>query len=709
MGYSLNDPEILALQERLAVNFRRKIAPIALMANATQEDVETWKRRHNIDVVPYQANNSDHSALVSMLRSVSDVLAVDKLAQARIPAHDLRQAQALYMWHRFSPSAAGDAPIGALQSIIMVGLVNCGGEATLDELAAVIKDNIGAGVSADSAELSGAVDRLVDAGWLLQSSGKINIDPQGRSLVEQYERRFSDLMEVFTNQLSLDLKSHISITEETARQFTQVVLDALIDLFEIRGRDIMRMVWDNTPIGPRTVTDLLQTLWLRANTLEDADSRASLVGFVLNMLINPTDIYENVLDYLARSFFCIQAMQVDPEVAHHLSQVVDDRTLLVDENVLIPLTARFDDRHEFVSAAIQAARDSGVELCTTQRFVDTVREHANWALNLVDTHGIQSGEVIWAARGVGGYSPNAFLKGFINQDPDDRSRELLQYLRDCFGGSYTREAFDAFFEDQLGITILDEMHVAEFARSNSDLYDEAIRLLNQINQTRPEDGRKSARRIESEVEALLVIAQWNVAQDCVPGLMSSRSSFVTFGSSVPRLAMAMKLVSGPMMVASPEMLWELLTRLDSPTDKVPSFRSMMTAAHFRMAEHFVQPDNCRRFFRPLIASAKKEFEETRALLEQTLGAQVGDDFLDEFEEVEWPSVVSELQSGAIRTSADQGRSNQRLLEENDMLRSMVENYQERERKRRQFIARQRQEQRRSTGKQKTARPLKRRS
>ena len=200
-------------------------------------------------------------------------------------------------------------------------------------------------------------------------------------------------------------------------------------------------------------------------------------------------------------------MQVDSEISKHLLQVVDDRTILIDENVLIPLTARFEDRHEFVFEAVQAARQSGIKLCTTSRFVDTVREHANWALNLIETHGTQSEEVIRAALGVGGYSPNAFLNGYINQAPDDSSRELLQYIRDCFGGSYTREAFDLFFEDQLGIEILGENQLVEFIESHTELHSEAIDRLFQMNQTRPEDGRKSRRRIESEIEALLLVAK----------------------------------------------------------------------------------------------------------------------------------------------------------------------------------------------------------
>ena len=697
LGYSLNDPEILALQERLAVNLRRRVAPIALLANASEGDVETWKRRFNIDVVPYPASDSDHSALVSLLKSVSDVLAVGKHAPTRMAEADLRQAQALYMWHRFRPSSAGDAPIDALQSLIMTCLVHCGGKATLHELAIVVRDSTGANVTEDGVDLTSALDRLLEAGWLSRSMETFHILPEGQKLVEQYERRFSNLIEVFTRQLSLDLKKNIDIGEDTAHKFAQVVLDALIDLFELRGRDIMRMVWDNTPIGPRTVTDLLQTLWLRANTLDDADARASLVGFVLDILIHPTGIYENVLDYLAKSYFCIQAMRVDPEVSRHLSQVVEDRSLLIDENVLIPLTAKFEDRHQFVSEAIQAAQDSGLKLCTTRRFVDTVREHANWAQSLIDANGTQSVEVIRAALGVGGYSTNAFLNGFINQDPDDHSRQFLQYLRDCFGGSYTREAFDAYFEDQLNIVILDEARLTAFTQSHSDQHAEAVNLLAQSNQSRPQDGRKSIRRIESEVEALLLISKWSGAQDYTSGLMSSRCSFITSGSSVPWLARTMDIGPGPMMVASVEMLWELLTRLGTAEDNVPSFRSMMTASHFRMADRFIQPDSCRRFFRPLIDTAKKEFDETRGLLEDALSAQLGDRYLDEFHEEEWPGIVSGLRSEAVRRSTQRGKDEERLLEENQRLRTMVEAFEDRERKRREFVARQREGQQRRQG------------
>lgn len=693
VGYSLTDPEILALQERIATNFRRKVAPIALMSNATQDDVDSWKRRYNIDLVPYISTNSDHSALVSLLKSAADVLAIGRLAPTRMAEDDLRKAQALYMWHRFRPSAAGEAPINALGSLILSSLAAQGKALTPNELSNSIQFTLGVDIEGHSPEMSGAIDLLVESGWVIREAGTLRVLPEGQRIVQQYDRRFEDLMEVFQKQLAIDLKRSIDLGEEEAREFARVVLEALIDLFEVRGRDIMRMVWDSEPVSPRTITDLLRILWSRANTLPASNSRSSFVGFVLNMLINPSEQYESVIDYLAKSFFCIQAIRVDPNVSHHLNQVITDRCILLDENVLIPLTAKAEDRHEFMYQVLSEARDAGIQFFTTWRFVETVREHANWALNLVNTHGAQSEEVYRAALGKGGYTPNAFLNGFINQDPDDRNRELIQYLRDCFGGSYTFGSFESFFEEHLNIKILDEDWVNRFVDAHSERNIEAMQWLYQINQSRPEEGRKSERRLRSEAEAFLLVSEWENLDLSTWNITSSECSFLSSGSSVPALIRAMVSSSKPLMVSDVEMLWELLTRLESRGDRPPSFRSMMMASHFRLAEHFVEPENCRRFFRPLINSAKKEFEESRGLLEHALSTQLGEEFIEEISEVEWPSVVSGLHSGYIDRSSRLNREQERLEEENERLRLIVEKFQQQERKRREFVTHQREQQR----------------
>ncbi len=694
IGYSLTDPELLNLQGRLAVNFRRRVAPIAILPNATPDDVSLWKRRYNIDVVTYSANERDHSTLVAMLKSISDVISAGSYARERTSLQDLRRAQALYMWHRFSNSGAGEAPVDALQSIVIATLANTGGKCTQHELAGNIKANIGAEVNSGDALLANAIQKLVQSGWMVQQEDIFELTPEGDRLAGVYERQFEALMDVFIRQLTYDVGQTFEFNDEDARRFAQVVLDALIDIFEVRGRNIMEMVFDERSIDPQGITSLLQILWGRANTLEDRKSKAEFVGFVLNVLLNPSGVYEDVLNYLARSFFCIQALQVDASVPNLVSQVVSDRAFIIDENVLIPLTARHEDRQEFMVDVVRAARDAGIRLFTTKRFVDSVRRHANWAIDLVRSQegGAQSEEVLRAAKGEGEFNPNAFLQGFINLDPDDPNRDFFEYLKYCFDGDYGRDAFDAYFENELDIRILDVSRMANFERSRSDQYQEASRTLEDWNQSRPEESRKSARRIESEVEALILTSNWEEATEAIPGLTQSRVSFLTSGSSVGRLTRSMGLEPKPMLVVSPEGVWELLERLE-PTDReAPSFRSMMLASHFRMAGHFIQTENYRRFFRPLINDAKREFEETLNLLEESLGAHFGSRYLEEANDEDIPQIVSGLQDAVVRRRSGQLQELDELAEENARLRELLGEFQEKERKRREFVARQRQQQ-----------------
>ena len=689
IGYSLDDPDVLALQRRVAANIRRKVAPIGIMANVSEEDVQHWMDAYNIDVLSYPASNSDHSALQSLLKSVSDVLAIGSFAQSRRTDSDIRQIQALYMWHRFSPSVAGDAPVDALQSLMMSTLVNVGRNVTRHDLGELLENAIGASVDSDSNEFTRAVDLLIAADWIIEVGDVLQIQLKGRSLVDRYERQFSDLIDVFTRQLSLDLRKAFDVEDHMVPRLAQVALDSLIDLFELRGRNIMEMVFDSNPFDPRGITDILQTLWKRVNTLDDQASRAPLVSFLLNLLANPSGVYENVLDYLAKSFFCIQAMRLDPAVTTHVSEVVADRTLVIDDNILIPLTAKDEDRYEFMSATIQSARDSNINLCTTERFVQTVRRHADWALDLVNEYGTQSLEVMRAASGDGGYLPNAFLKGYVSQEPLDQDRDFLQYLQDCFGGSYRRDRFDSYFENELGIRILNSTQLSAFIQSKQDLYTKSSLLMTGWNQSRTEDHRKSLTRIESEIEAMLLVTHWTDAGNIVDDLSDAAGAFLTSGSSVPRLARSLESVSGPMMVVSPEAIWELLAHLSPSRSEGPSFRSMMMSSHFRLAQHFVEPANYRHFFGPLIAAAKSEFNESREIFEAILGLDLGVEFLEEFDEEDWPTIVSRLGNAVARQTSERSHDREELIDENAKLRSMIESLQTRERRRREYVARQR--------------------
>ena len=250
--------------------------------------------------------------------------------------------------------------------------------------------------------------------------------------------------------------------------------------------------------------ELLETIWRRANRLGDSRLRYTLVHFVLDLLSKPSGVYEQVLNYLARAFFCIQALRIDSNVSKFVAEVVHDRALIVDANVLIPLTAEGEDRQEFVRAAIEAARNVGIPLYTTMPFLDEVRRHSSWALQLADAYGEQSVELLKASKGDGGYSANAYLRGFVGWSTGQgRAGDFISYLRSCFGGSYSRPRFDQFFVERYGIRIVPESVIGTLRDGHKREYDEHTDQLNRWNTNRPIDNQKSTSRIQSETDAFL--------------------------------------------------------------------------------------------------------------------------------------------------------------------------------------------------------------
>ncbi|MBI4199214.1 MAG: SIR2 family protein [Chloroflexi bacterium] len=591
VGYSLSDPEFVAFQERLAIHLHRSVKPIALLANVSDKDAEYWLRYYNIDVMGYRAQGSDHSELGAILESVAKFMSVGQVAGPRIRDEDLRQAQAMYMWHRFSPTRSGQAPVDAFQSVLLTLLVGADKSFQLNEIAQVLADSAGFHVSRDNPDLRIALERLVNTGWLVQENGRYHVPNENARAIRTYGRQFDDLIQVFGQQLAIDMMKRQELDEASARELARVALDTLMDIFETRGREILGMVFGDEPVSPSGAVELVQTIWRRSNEISEPTARAGLVSFVLDVLTKPSGIYETVLTYLAKAFFCIQALRIDPGVKRLVGEVVAQRALILDDNVLIPLIANGEERNLLMRQSIDAARKAGLALYTTQRFVEAVRRHANWAFDLVNKFGTQSAEVMNAALGQAGYEANAFLKGFVNEDPTNRDRDFPAYLQACFGGSYGRvQEFRPWFKEEFGVTRLEQSQLHHIIAARQRDYEEAKQQLQSWNKTREETERKSATRIESEAEAFLLVTEWDAAKKVIPDLNGSRASFVTTGSSVVRLIKAHGATRGKMAVVSPQGLWEILTRLDESGQVEVSFRSLMMSSYFRMAPHFVDRD-----------------------------------------------------------------------------------------------------------------------
>ena len=686
----MGDPEVLQLQEEVQADLRRQVPSIAILANVPDYEINRWRIDYNIDILPYRAVDQDHSELTAILTSVDKVLSTGRIPKEMNTAEELKRAEALYLWYRFSPEHGETAAIDALQSVILNLLVDCPDGMDIDSIKVQIASEMRVQMTIHDKDLQDSLDQLIESGWISSFGGTYKVEPENQRVIRVYERRFEDMMAAFERQVTIDATRLFAVNESMGPRFAQLLVETLIDIFQSRGREILKVVFEEGPISPSGALELIETVWRRSKHLQDPKERPAFVRLVLTTMFEPSGIYGNVLNYFAKAFFCIQALGANKTINSIVADVIGDRALLIDANILIPLTARHEDRHQFGVAVIEACRAAGIRLYTTESALAEVRRHATWALNLIQEFGTLSSEVLYAAIGEGDYEANAYLKGFIAFDPNSRDRSFLQYIRDCFGGSYTHNRFRDFFPDQLGITVLDQETICEVKEQHRQEFDTAVAQISKWNFQRSEGEQKSTIRIESEAEAFIIVTHWNTVRDLMMIGTGSRCSYLTYGTTVGRLGATLK-GSTNIVSVPPEAIWEILTTLHGGTDaSLPEFRSLMSASYFRMSDHFIDKERYRTFFRPVIDAAKAKLQGMNPFVQEILGIALTDEQLDGYMVEDLPAVLSSVESAASRRASLNEAVTRKVIDENESLRAQLREYQEQEAKRKEFVARQRQ-------------------
>ena len=602
---------------------------------------------------------------------------------------ELKRAEALFLWYRFLPGQNEPASIDALQSVILHILSERADGVDLATIKERLESDLGFKDPSRSDELENCLDRLVATGWIIESEGIYQMESQTLRIVTTYERRFTDMMSAFERQITLDAVRVFSVDENKGPVFAKLFLDTLVDIFQSRGREILRVVFDQSPISSSGALELIEIIWKHGQKLSDPRDRPTFVRLVLTAMFEPKGIYDTVLNYFAKAFFCIQALGANKTVNEIVTDVIADRALLIDANILIPLTAQHEDRNEFVSAVIESCRTAGIRLYATEAALEEVRRHASWAANLVDEFGSLSPEVLYAAMGEGGYESNAFLKGFVSVDPNAPDRSFSDYLDGCFNGGFEYDNFRRFFPDVLGIDILDRRLTRDIRKEFELEYNGAYSQISQWNFQRKEENRKTAQRMQSEAEAFVAVTQWDKLEGWTPFVSGTRCSYMTYGTTVGRLG-AVNNHSSTRVSVQPEVIWEVLTTLNnSPPASLPDFGSLMNATFFRMSDHFIDKDKYRTFFRPLIDASKAKLENMHPFLREVLGVPFTDEYLDTYPTEDIPALLSSVEGIASRRAASGTELQQKLFEENESLRAQVKEYEERESKRREFVAGQR--------------------
>ena len=639
VGYSLNDPDISLILKEAARILKRDLPMYAIVANASPEKMREWNLLYNIRIIPYEDHDGSHSNLLRILDLLVEYSGIRQAVAPRLSESELRAAQHLYMWHKLRFENEVESIHGALDSLVL-GLVD---EAE-KEYVSFEELRTWAHKFLSSAEkehelLKESLERLARAGLIDRRGETIRILPPGKAESEKHTGQFARLCDMFKQQLILDCKEEFpSILDEKAKELGEVAFNALADIFKERAIELFEALFREMPGGVPASLGMFRLLNRHALALDEFAERAWLVKYCTRVLKNPKPHEVELLSYLARAFYCFQALQLDPESFSARAKVLADRMCLVDSNILIPCIADGHPIQSLYRDTLRKSQEFGMKFHVLKDTIEEIERAARWASDLVRKRGERSADVLFAASGEVGYRANQFLEAYIMNTGDKRV-DFIRYLTRIFGKSPDLKAITEVIENRLSISMRKAEDLIDFGEGK--VGDFRAKVKAEIGRkAAASDSDRSVARIEHEAKVYTVVALWKTMKK--EGIREERCCFLSRGGLLSWLGKLAAVGIDFCPIVTIDGMFEIMRLAEQPEARV-DFSEWIKQSYFGPSASLFTSRTARKFFKPTINSAEEEYFENLDSFKEVLDKRLSKSYIEVIPDMERPEFVRSLQ------------------------------------------------------------------
>lgn len=644
VGYSVNDPDIsLILQEATRI-LRRKVPIYAIVANADPEKAREWELTYNIQIFSYENTDGTHSQLVRLLDLLLEYSGIRSGAKPALGESELKDAQHLYMWHRLRFQNEEESIQGALDSLIL-GILS---EQKTKEISFVtLKASTSrflSGTANEETLLNRAIENLQKLGYVRGVGDTIQMLPSGKAEAEKHSGQFLRLCEVFREQVKLDCKSEFtSVSRERAMELADTAFNSIVDLFKERAVELFEALFRENPIGVPPSLGMFRLLHRHALAFSDFSERAWLIRYCTRILKNPKNHEAELLSYLARAFYCFQALQLDPEGFVTRTKVLLNRMCLVDSNVIIPCIADGHPGQPMYLQAFGKAHSLGLKFQVLDETVEEIERAAKWALDLVKDTGEKSIHVLSAASGEAGFRPNQFLQAYI-ESVGDKPIRFRAYLEGIFGKALSVDSIALAIQKKL---LIPTCKTKDIIHREDDKIKEFRKKVKEEIQRRSSESYFPRPKTRMEIEATVytIIAFWNELRK--NHLDQERCCFISLGGTLNWLAKSSAVAINRTPVMTLDGLYEVIRLMEQPEGAM-SFFDWIKGNYFPAAASMLKSRAARKFFIKIIEKAEEEYINNLESFNEALDQKLSKGYIEEIPDLEKPLFVQSL---AMRRTA----------------------------------------------------------
>ena len=511
IGFGFNDKDFSSILEavgRVAHSGRPSFALVGYRGQTRKSQMhqDQIRTRYNVEVIPYFKQGSDHTDLKRILDCYNSFVVGRSCANGRATSHA-------------TPSYDPLATSLRIQSTLDIG------ELTTKDYR-IGKTILGARVLAHVREHPGDPDSLSNisqAGVFneteileclssLRSMGLVTPAPMFE-LTEKHHARTEEAntqLQIVKDRYKKSLQNRtdntsIILDSASRSNVSSIVSDFFDNLCRQRGLGVAQnLATSDTSQATIRTTSLIQQLPEYLNQCKSRDEALATVEIASDVLTAPNEVETTYLGLICQAYFGQHLVHATDRLAQLDQDLISDTCYLLDASVIICLLAEEADTYEFTVNLLRDLQARNAILVTTDLFIREIIEHANWPLNLVNSHGEDSSVIIAALRCLGDYRPNQFLRGYFLGSPPDHS--FAAYIARIFSSTKTGKITSDIAETRLQELKIYTLRFEDWVGFNQSFLEKRADLSDEIQKRRVGKGTyKKPVQTKAEAEVALIV------------------------------------------------------------------------------------------------------------------------------------------------------------------------------------------------------------
>ena len=506
IGYSLADPDMSYILD-LAKEGASPAHPIYMIGpddDLSDADASEFRERYNIRLLRYANDDGCHRQLRRTLETYDCFIQPRNtpFAQRAITREEVEEsldALSLYLHRKLSPDFVDQAIAPLVLSELHKAAPH---DRSAKELTEGALHALLSRVPDALSIVEDALEALCRTSDVEEGSNRYRLSDAGKRKHDQVVFDGRGMKERAFGQFRLALRQYCAnVAECQEHQACSALESAITTAFSRHSSAIVNAILSDADTAAHEGMALFRDIHDAAQGALKRNVFNAYMMASCDFLFAPQEDQKQFLASLSHGFFLAHLLGQDPHLRKIQGETLQEAAWLVDSSILIPLVAKGSALSDFAASLFLNLKKLGVFVFTTDKLVQEVWRHFEWARTHIKRSGVQEDDALYSCIMSDRNTLNLFLEGYASFAVQEGLEHFDEYVSTCFGDSPDI----AVVEERLGeygiVTVNPIGHV-----SSTDELDGWKR---EISKTRKERQTwRSEFQIEVEAEAYWAIENY---------------------------------------------------------------------------------------------------------------------------------------------------------------------------------------------------------